>query len=260
MDVLILGNGISRLSFDDLIRSWPGEVWGCNRIFYEYGNILSRLAGHTDVMVMAREHRSENQHEYEIWGGHLGKAEPAEKRWTCNVKYWADTGSTFVAQALTEGREIVLCGFDIGGPDLLSPKHETFRKWQWVDRWRVLLRDFGPDRIEFIGHDHLPFLLSKRPATEYQRSYIGGKPHLADPDYLTAWQKWSGRPLPGLPEVLELVKIKYKDGREAEMQEPIAIKMQAKGKVEIIKPERKQTAQSTQSRPKKEDKKEKIDA
>lgn len=251
-DVLILGNGISRLSHDDVIRSWPGEVWGCNRVFYEYGRILSRLAGHADVMVEAREHRRQSKHEYEIWGGHLGKAEPAERRFTCEKKYQNDTGSTLVAQALTEGYSVKVCGFDIGGPDILSPGHEKFFKWKWVDRWRDILRDFGSDRIEFIGHDHLPFLLSRRPATEYSRSYIAGKPHIADPEYLQVWQQWSGRPLPGLPEVLELVKVRYKDGRESELQEPIAIKMQAKGKVEIIKPEKKQTQATASRTPKKE--------
>lgn len=239
-DVLILGNGISRLAYHDFIMAWPGEVWGCNRVFKEYGRILSRFAGHNYAMVEAREHRRHHRHEYEIWGGHLGKAEPTDKVFTCAQKYRNDTGTTLVAQALTEGYSVKVCGFDIGGPDVLNPDHQKQKKWKWVDRWRDILRDFGPDRIEFIGHDHLPFLLSRRPATEYSRSYIAGKPHIADPEYLQTWQEWAGRPIPGLPEDLTLVKVRYKDGREAELQNPIAMKMAAKGKVEIIKPEKKQ--------------------
>lgn len=251
MEVLILGNGISRLSYDDFIRSWQGEVWGCNRVFHEYGRILSRLAGHTDVMVEAREHRRQNQHEYEIWGGHLGKSHPAERLFTCSKRYQKDTGTTLVAQALHEGHNVAVVGFDLGGPDILSPELEKAPKWNWVDRWRLLLRDFGEHRVRFIGHDHKLYLLSDEQNDAYCHRYLNGKPHIPGPDYIAVWQEFTGRAVKETEDE-PMVQVRYKDGSEAPMKDAIAAKMEKKGQIEILKPEKKQQQATTTRTTKKE--------
>jgi len=48
--VLLLGNGISRLLYKDYINKWKGEIWACNRAFLEYGDRITRIAGHDEVM------------------------------------------------------------------------------------------------------------------------------------------------------------------------------------------------------------------
>ena len=39
MKILLLGNGISRLQYDQLIRNWKYEIWGSNLVFKEDYNI-----------------------------------------------------------------------------------------------------------------------------------------------------------------------------------------------------------------------------
>jgi len=236
-EILILGNGISRISFHDLIVDWPGEVWGCNRAYLDYPKKLTRLTGHTDVMYEADENRKANNLFFEIWGGHLGKLGAADKAFTCSKRFCKDSGTALIAQALHEGHQIAVCGFDLGGPDIHSPGLENVDKHNWVKRWRLLLETYGRKRIRFIGYDHLPFLLSGRRSNEYSDYYRRGKPHIYDADYIEAWEKWSGKKAFDYKEIFEMkVKVKYtKTGQVAEMDVKIAEKMQSKGKLEIIK-------------------------
>jgi len=241
--VLILGNGISRLSYDGFIRSWDGEVWGSNWIFTEYGEILTRLNGHIEPMKAAAEARKKDGHSYQIWGGHLGKLSVVDKDFTCPHEYRKDSGTTHVAQALHEGFEkIVCCGFDLGGPDVLSPDMAMQDKRSWVRRWRAIANKWGLERIEFIGFDHKPYILSDRPDYEYQNRYKRNRPHIPDADYYQAFEKHTGEKAVRVIGDGDMVKVKYlrgtKVGFETEYNEGIASILAERGEVKILKKEK----------------------
>ena len=174
MNVLILGNGLSRLSFDKEIREYTGEVWGCNRIYLDYGAILDGIVGHTDVIEEARHAREKNGYKYKILG-------TDESPYQCAERFRKDSGTTLVSEALTRGYDrIDLCGFDLGGYDCYSPGHEKKNKTTWIQRWRMILQEFGSNKIHFWGYDHLPFLLSDEKPSVYWKKYSQGKSHAGD--------------------------------------------------------------------------------
>lgn len=243
-DVLILGNGISRLTYDRFIKGWRGELWGCNSVYIEYGAQLTRLNGHTDVMLEAMKYRDENGYGYGIWAGHLGKniIEGAET-FSCPREVCRDSGSTWVAQALHEGRErILVCGFDLGGYDVLSSRMQEQNKTNWVKRWREIARKYTLDRVEFIGHDHKPFILGDEHAAKYWKQYSRGRTHIDDPDYRALVEGLYGIRAEG-PKEDRIVKVRYikgpRIGWETEYTESVAYVLAERGEVEIIqeKPE-----------------------
>jgi hypothetical protein len=233
-EVLILGNGISRLAYDSLIRTWPGEVWACNKAYLDYPEKITRLTGHKEVMLEAVEFRKEHGLLYEIWANNLGNFEFADRDFDCPADMKRDSGTTLAAQALYEGRNIALCGIDLGGPDIHSPDNEKKAKHNWITRWRKIIEVYGKDRIRFIGHNHMPFLLSGKAPSEYSRRYMQEKPHIPNEEYFDVWEKWAGRPAIPFKES-QMVRVRYKDGREIEMNDFIAAKMERKGKIMIIK-------------------------
>ena len=182
-EILILGNGISRIPFDQDIRKWPGLLWGCNRAYLDFGVELDALAGHEDVMREAEKYRDAHGMKYQILGS-------PENPYTCKDLYRKDTGTYLVAEALTRGLKVNVVGFDIGGLDLYSPGHEKHNKTAWVNRWRIILRDFGPERVTFWGYDHKPFLLSHRHPSEYARNYMHGKTHIENGQYAQMVKAW----------------------------------------------------------------------
>lgn len=233
-DVLILGNGISRLSYVDLVKNWIGEVWACNRAYLDFPEKLNRITGHEDVMLDAKKYREENKCSYEIWGGHLGKNSAAERTFDCPPQFRKDSGITLVAQALHEGRYVAACGFDLGGPDIHSPGLENQPKHNWVQRWRKLFEVYDHKKVEFIGFDHKPYILSDRSSMQYAERYRTGRPHVMDADYIEVWKKWTGKNYESLGG--ETVKVKYKkNGYIAEVSEAVAAKLIDKGKAELIK-------------------------
>lgn len=234
MDVLILCNGISRLSYVDLIKTWLGEVWGCNRAYLDFPEKLTRLTGHLDVMKDAKKYREENQYNYEIWGGHLANQKQFDHHFDCPKQFRKDSGITLVAQALHKGRNISVCGFDLGGPDIHSPGLEKQLKHNWIQRWRKLFEVYDHERVTFIGYDHKPYLFSDKSSMQYSQRYRGGRPHIIEAAYLAIWKIWAGRDYKYLGE--ERVKVKYKrNGYIAEVSEAVAAKLIDKGKVELIK-------------------------
>lgn len=187
-EVLILGNGISRISYHDFISDWPGEVWGCNYVFRDYGHKLTRLTGHDFVLIEAKEYREKHGMAFEIWGGHLGRCEAVEKKFTCHQRFCRDSGTTLVSQALHEGKNVIACGFDLGGPDVYSKELETVNKSNWITRWRKLIALHGDNRIRFVGQDHMPFLTSDKQPEEYGKVYTHGYPHIENEEYLKVWK------------------------------------------------------------------------
>lgn len=191
--VLLLGNGISRLSYNDYILNYKGEIWGSNFIFLDYGEILTRLTGHTEVMYMARSFRNKYNLKYEIWGGHLGKDSSCDHQFTSDKRYWKNSGITLAAQALEEGYNILLCGYDMGGQDVYAKNHHRIDKSKWVALWKQLLKENDPDRVAFVGYDHKPFLLSNENCSKYYIRYGNDEPHIDTPEYRRIHQTYTDR-------------------------------------------------------------------
>ena len=168
--VLILGNGLSRLAFDAAIRAHDGPVWGCNRVFLDYGDVLTGILGHAEVLEEAH-----------AWGDVQGQTFEILTISAPEI-YRKDTGTTLVAEALTRGHDVICVGFDLGGADIYSPGHEKKNKSTWVQRWRLILSQWDPARVTFWGYDHKPFILSNRPAQEYYRKYSRGEAHIPGVD------------------------------------------------------------------------------
>lgn len=238
-EVLVLGNGISRLGYDELIRAWPGEVWASNRAYLDYPDKLTRLTGHTEVLVEAVAYKGQHPGaRYEIWAGHVGKPMPGAHPFTCPARFRTDSGSTLIAQALEEGYAVVACGYDLGGPDIHSPGLEDHNKDEWVKRWRAIAAHYSLDRVRFVGHDHRAYILSDRPPNEYAQDYLAGYPHIDDPEYLATWERWAGRS--AIPKGgSTVVRVKFPNGYEGDMRENIALAMEKKKQLVILKPEAK---------------------
>lgn len=188
--VLILGNGISRLSFDKYIKTFKGQIWGANRVYLDYGKKLDLISGHIDVMQEAKEYREKHNLNYQIIGGHIEPDSAADILYTCPKEFRLDTGTTLIAEALKRKMQVSVVGFDLGGPDVYSLNHQNFNKQNWVNRWRKILEYYGHDKIKFIGYDHLPYLLSKKLNDEYASNYLDGKSHIDDTSYNDIYYKW----------------------------------------------------------------------
>lgn len=204
MTVLILGNGLSRLDFDKKIKAFRGPVWGCNNIYLDYGPVLDRIAGHDWCMADAIKVREKMGYSYKILGGLNWSGDICEDEFTCKPCFRENTGASLVAEALTRGHKVVVCGFDMGGTDVYSKGHEKRNKTVWVSRWRLIFEQFNPDLVTFWGYDHKPFLLGNEPANTYAKKYLAGESHIPDKKYEKALESWDGdysRVLSRLPMV-----------------------------------------------------------
>jgi len=180
MKVLILGNGISRLLYYDFILNWKNEIWACNFAFKEFGHILNRLTGHGWVMEEAEKEKIKRGWKFEIW---CGDFPVTHKKFTVNERFLSDSGTTLVAQALEENYEVYLCGFDLGGFDILSPG-KIRRKDHWVRRWHSINKWYGLNSVEFIGHDHKVFIENGGSTRKYSRDYVtNNQPHIPGEEY-----------------------------------------------------------------------------
>lgn len=234
--VLILGNGLSRLAFDKEIREFPGEVWGCNNIYMDYGDKITAIAGHDWCLIDAKRERDEHGYKYRLFTGLSWDGGRGEDAFSCNELYRENTGSALVAEALTRGHNVIVCGFDMGGADIYSPEHEKRNKSVWIKRWRLIFDEFDPDRVTFWGYDHKPYLLSDRPATEYQKLYMKGESHIQDEEYQKILENWDGdysRIWERMPHVIlknvgsrawTIAEFQFDEKGEAEIPESIAIK------------------------------------
>lgn len=245
--VLIIGNGISRLSYKREIAKFPGELWATNRAYLEpdLGPRLSRLTGHREVLVEARYRAEVLGLRCEYWAGHLSRqAFPWAKVFTCPSLFLRDSGTTLVAQALFEGRKVSVVGFDLGGPDLHSPGLWRQCKRGWVDRWVQIFRQWGPDCVEWIGHDHAPFIRAvaakKASARDYGRRYLRKMPHIPGRAYLRVWSQYFSATKEQVAAAARgeevKLKVRYRNGRETELREDVAKIFAARGRVVILSP------------------------
>lgn len=243
-EVLILGNGISRLLQEDRIRKWNGELWACNNAYREWGEKITRLTGHHDVLGEALAYRKEHGHAYEIWTGSMGRFgdDTCIKCFTCPPEHRKDSGTTLIAQAFCERVDRAhVCGFDFGGRDIYTVQLHTRNKDSWMERWRAI-RDSAPERfdrmIEFVGYDHLP-AIRDREMRSYRQRYRRGLPHIPDPDYIALFNL-----LYGVREVYDMgdermVDVRYlaphrSAGWETRYRYDIAKKLEGKGELKIL--------------------------
>lgn len=143
--VLILGNGISRLQYTGKIAAWPDEIWCCNYAFVEFGNRISRVAGHLDVMEQAEIWRDLHGYDYRIMQPEDYKHLPSKLR--------GNSGVYLVSQALDDGYDpIILCGYDFGGKDIWTPGMEDRNVGPGMrQKWKKLILTYpeARDRIRF---------------------------------------------------------------------------------------------------------------
>lgn len=239
--VLILGNGISRLLFKSQILAWEGEIWACNYAFREFGTRISRLSGHQDVLEEAAQYRDEHGLTYEIWAGIKNlSAREGFHEFTCPAEFRKDTGTTLVAQALHEGYDVQVCGFDLGGPDVISPNLHEQNKKCWVSRWRKIFEKYGHERVTFWGHDHKKYLLSGSREDLYYRYYHHRRPHIDYPGYDKLFVQYVDRA--DTAHILHyredpMMRVRFTvTGKETEMTDTIARIYEGRGKVKILGP------------------------
>lgn len=183
-EVLILGNGISRLEYIDFIESWEGEIWGCNSIYLEIANgqipRLDVMTGDFVALKEAVKYKKKYNLQYRIFGKNQKAITlPGVEILDIPKKFIHDSGTCLVARALLKGySKIYICGFDLGGRDIYVQNHEKRNKSRWIRNWRHLAKEFGLERIEFIGKDHKPYIYSNEPDDYYAQQYLNGKDHL----------------------------------------------------------------------------------
>ena len=122
--VLILGNGKSRLQKYEDIKKWTDEIWVCNEGYQEcktFPNISLVASVHDFMILVFKAHRRNHNKSYEIVG-------PIDKDgYECYNKFikysgWS-TGNELIQEAILRGYEkIVLAGFDMGGLDVYKGK------------------------------------------------------------------------------------------------------------------------------------------
>lgn len=216
------------MSFDKDIRLFSGERWACNYAYTDYGLILNRISGHSEIFPAMAEWREKNNAHFKIMGGESPFKEYVDIPYTCDEKYHKDTGTTLLAQALHEGYDVYCVGYDLGGHDVYSPGLKDQNKASWVKRWRIILRDFGHERVHFLGYDHKQFLLSNKPDNYYAKQYQKKKPHIDSAVYRGVYYTWKQKNIEGLPMATLINKGKrewelYKKGPKIKSGESITI-------------------------------------
>lgn len=183
-EVLILGNGVSRLEYQNFIEKWGSEIWACNSAYLEYyKGIIPRL----DVIIGDHASLKDVVQYKKKYGGKFlifGKNPrsttlPGVKMVDVPRSYIKDSGTTLVARAILQGYDIIyVLGFDLGGRDLYVKGHESRNKERWIKNWRFLAGQLGLDRVKFVGKDHKPYILSNDPSDKYAQLYLNGYDHI----------------------------------------------------------------------------------
>lgn len=171
-EVLVLGNGISRLRYQFFIDNWKGELWICNRAYHDFPH-ADRLCGHKAILREAHGYNFKGEIWTNIsrWVRKMGDEFPEYmKDFTTETglvkQHQMDAGTTLVACAVHEGyRRVFVCGFDLGGADVYWEGHKHSKRKYWLERWRQISIKLGLERVFFIGKDWKPFLLN------FDRSY-----------------------------------------------------------------------------------------
>jgi len=183
-EVLIVGNGISRLEHQDFIQKWSGEIWACNSAYLEYYNgslpRLDLIIGDISALKEIVEYKKRYGGKYRIFGKNpKAKTLPGVEMIDIPGLFIKDSGSTLVARAIIKGYDkIYVIGFDLGGKDIYVQNHHIKNKEKWVRNWRLIRDELGLDKVIFIGKDHKPFIMSDEPSDYYAKLYLKGINHL----------------------------------------------------------------------------------
>lgn len=152
--VLILGNGKSRGSPDVLrfIKTWQGEIWGCNDIYTEYKQLprLDRVGVQYERVLnnVAMELLNEGHDLYKIYSNIVTEGYPFPIYLFQDRRDYL-TGPQMVLQALYEGYEdIYLAGFDCGGVDYYNRK--TRYTQSMITQMKEILIQNGINRFHFL--------------------------------------------------------------------------------------------------------------
>lgn len=151
--VLILGNGTSRLTQIDFIKEWEGEIWVCNWAFKESLGLprLDRVGSvHENVVKQAIKFREAQGVSYQIYSS---KPFDGVTVFT-DVKGWS-TGSLMLQQALIEKFScIVLLGFDMGGADIYQD--HILHGNNFKNQYNEIKRNYGMDSVFFLRDRLIP--------------------------------------------------------------------------------------------------------
>ena len=152
--ILILGNGTSRLDFDETIKNWKGPLWACNEAYKESIKYpITRIGSvHQSTICEAFDFRMNENLEYDLIG-RFGMVEikPPELYHEFKENRGWSTGSLLVAEAIRDHyEEICLAGFDFGGDDVYNKvvTGVNFKK-QFIELLRMYPR--LKNRIRFLG-------------------------------------------------------------------------------------------------------------
>jgi len=153
--MLLIGNGISRLNqnvqsyIDNWIKSKTGEIWIFNNAYKDYGKIATRWSGHKELIEVVYQYKQFHKAKYIIYTNEI--TDIPHNQFSHEELY--DSGSTAVRQALLEGFDCYLVGFDLGGADVYCPEHEKLNKKIWQKRMYDIYSK-NKEVIHFIGVDH----------------------------------------------------------------------------------------------------------
>jgi len=231
-NVLIIGNGISRLDYSEEIKNFDGEIWSCNYAFREFGEILDRITGHREPMEECLREKKNKGWKVKVFSSLINPV-PECENFTID-RYWLrDSGTSLVVQAIKENFDnIYVAGFDLGGADVHSPNHWMLDKTVWVRRWAEIFQKFTLDKIIFIGHDHSDFIkkVSKnmQNAGFYSENYLRKVPHINNEKYKEIHKKYVKQ------DDNKLVKVKYISGHECFLRLEIAKRLLMRGQIEVI--------------------------
>lgn len=165
--MLLIGNGVSRLQdyVIQYINDWEDDIWIFNLGYLDFGKRATRWSGHKELIEVVYQYKQFHKAKYIIYTNEI--TDIPHNQFSHEELY--DSGSTAVKQALLEGFDCYLVGFDLGGADVYSPGHEKLNKIVWVERMYYIWRR-NKDRVHFIGIDHSE-VFAKKDFSYYYRKY-----------------------------------------------------------------------------------------
>ncbi len=153
--MLLVGNGVSRLKpevqkyIQDWIKNRTGEIWIFNYAYKEFGKKATRWSGHKELIEVVYQYKQFHKAKYIIYTNEITDIPHNQ----FSYDYLFDSGSTAVRQALIDGFDCYLVGFDLGGADVYSPGHEKLNKKIWQKRMYDIYSK-NKEVIHFVGVDH----------------------------------------------------------------------------------------------------------
>lgn len=160
-EVLILGNGVSRLRVKRQINEWMGEIWACNHGYKEAKELprLDRVCTvHNDVAMRANIFKKKALLKYQIFVRNLKGVENIAINFT-DRRGWS-TGSLALLQALHEKyKKIILAGFDFGGQDIYQKK--AINGGNFKRQFDQIKKEYDLSHVWFLTEDGYSSVLTR---------------------------------------------------------------------------------------------------